>query len=443
MIGARPSAELLTLLHELSAIAGLPGPTEPRADCEWKAWLDLVEEHQLTPLLGSRIVADANPFDRATERPGDLVSFLRAAYIHVARDAAFVHNELQRILAALRPVADPIALKGAAVAYALYDHPSERPMSDIDLLVSDEEAPAAAAALEALGYEPTCPAWDHHHLPPLRHALREVTVEIHTNLATPPLPETLLARMRNGARSVSLPDGSEMKILDPPTRLIHHAVHALRNPVGDPLLRNLFEVAWMASRLSAVELQEALELSREAGVDAQVANACALAEQLFGRVHGLPAPAAGAVRFWCERRLDWVRSEPERWSHWKTTMARQHLQAARTGASDRSPIPWISALFGSVTSEQRRLRGVLRGAVRRARVEAAEVGDGLLVENLETGEVHILSGGAVRAWHCARDGMRLRELGRTLTRAGLEQEESRQAIDALQACGLLVPQAAA
>jgi hypothetical protein len=249
--------------------------------------------------------------------------------------------------------------------------------------------------------------------------------------------------MRSGARSVSLPDGSEMKILDPPTRMIHHAIHALRNPVGDPLLRNLFEVAWMASRLSAVELQETLELSRRAGVEAQVANACALAEQLFGRVHDIPAPAAGAVRFWCERRLGWVRSEPDRWSHWKTTLARQHLHAARTGASDRSPLPWITALFDSVTSEQRRLRGALLGSVRRARVEATEVGEGLLVENLETGEVHILNGSAVRAWSCTRDGMRLRELGKALTRAGLEQEESRQAIDALQTCGLLVPQAAA
>jgi hypothetical protein len=444
MIQARPSAELLTLLHELSAIAGLPGPDARPTDCDWSAWVDLAEEHQLSSFLGSRTVSGLNPFDRASERPLELQNFLRGAYIQVARDSAFVHSELQRILAALRPVADPIALKGAALAYTLYDHPSERFMSDIDLLLTSEEAWAAAAVLQQHGYEPICPAWDHHHLPPLRHAVREVTVELHTNLATPGLPERLLERMRSEARSVPLADGSRMRVLDPSAALVHHAIHALRNPVGDPLVRNLFEVAWLAARLDVSELQEAFELSRQAGVDTQVATACALAEQLFGSVHGIPAPAPGAVRFWCARRLNWVRSPseaPDRWSRWKATMARQHLFAARAGASDRSPIPLIAALFDSVASEQRRLRGALRGAVRRVRAEAAEVGDGLLVENLETGEVHILNGSAVRAWRCARDGIGRRELGRILRRSGLEEDESRRAIGALQTCGLLVPQA--
>ena len=40
MIRARPSAELLMLLHELSAIAGLPGPDEKPPGCDWKAWVD-------------------------------------------------------------------------------------------------------------------------------------------------------------------------------------------------------------------------------------------------------------------------------------------------------------------------------------------------------------------------------------------------------------------
>jgi hypothetical protein len=444
MIQARPSAELLKLLHELSAIAGLPGPDAKPTDCDWGVWLDLAEEHQVSSFLGSRAVSGSNPFDRATERPLELQNFLRGAYIQVARDSAFMHSELQRILAALRPVADPIALKGAALAYTLYDHPSERFMTDIDLLLSSEEASAAAAILQEHGYESMCPTWDHHHLPPLRHPVREVTVELHTNLATPGLPEPVLERMRSETRSVQLADGSRMRILDPPARLIHHAIHALRNPVGDPLVRNLFEVAWIAASLDVAELKEAFELSRQAGVDSQVATACALAEQLFGSVHGIPAPAPGAVRFWCGRRLNWVKSPseaPDRWSRWKATMARQHLFAARAGASDRSPIPMITALFDSVASEQRRLRGALRGAVRCARAQAAEVGDGLLVENLETGEVHILSGSAVQAWRCAQDGIGRRELGQVLRRSGLEDDESRRAVGALQTCGLLVPQA--
>lgn len=438
---ARPSAELLMLLHELSAIAGLPGPARRPTHCDWERWLELTEEHQLSPLLGSRSTSGASRFARG--RPAQIGDALRGAYVHVARDSAFVHSELQRILASLRCVADPIALKGAALAYSLYDHPSERPMTDIDLLLSSEQAAAAASILREHGYQPIGPAGNHHHLPPLRHAVREVTVELHTNLATPGLPERVVERLIQRAQCVPLADGNEMRILDPPAGLVHHAIHALRNPVGDPLVRNLFEVAWLAARLNAVELQEALELSRQAGVHGQVATACALAEQLFGRVHGIPEPPAGAVRFWCTRRLNWVASAsqpPDRWSRWRATVARQHLFAARAGASDRSPIPMIRALSDPVTSQWQRIRAALRGRLRRARVQSTQVGDGLLVENLDTGEVHLLIGSAVRAWHSSGNGIRPRELGRALERSGLEPGESRRAIAALRRSGLLVPQ---
>lgn len=439
---ARPSTELCSLLHELSALVGLPGPDLEPADCDWQRWLGLVEEHQLSPLLGSRGAPEATR-GWVPERPAEVENHLEGAYVHVARDSAFVHTELLRILAALRPVTDPVALKGAALAYALYDHPSERPMTDVDLLVAPEEAEPAAAVLRGLGYQPVCDAWEHHHLPPLRHPMREVTVELHTNLATPGLPEALLERMRSGSPAVELPDGSPMRILDPSARLVHHALHALRNPIGDPLLRNLFEVAWMAARLSRPRVQEALALAREAGMRDQVATAWTLAEQLFGRVHGVVAPAPGAVQHWCLQRLGWVTSDSEpsgRWSRWRSTLARQHLFAARAGASDRNPIQLIRPLVDSIADQGRHLPARLRGRLRRARSDFAEVGEGLLVENRETGEVHLLCGPAAAGWRAARDGIARRELRSRLESAGLERGESQQGIDVLETCGLLLPQ---
>ncbi len=133
MIRARPSAEILTLAHELSAIAGLPGPSARPKRCNWNAWLELAEENQLSPLLGSRMISAGDRGGGVPERPLEIQSSLRGAHIQEARDSAFVHSELQQILAILRDVADPIALKGCALAYELYDHPSERP-HDIGLL---------------------------------------------------------------------------------------------------------------------------------------------------------------------------------------------------------------------------------------------------------------------------------------------------------------------
>jgi hypothetical protein len=440
MIGACPSAELLTLVHELSAIAGLPGPADRPESCDWNAWFELADGNQLAALLGSRTASGENPSRHATRRPLAIQNRLRAAYIYGAREAAFLHRELQRILAVLRDVADPIALKGSALAYALYDHPSERPMWDIDLLLSREEASLGFSILQEHGYEAACPPWEHHHLPPLRHPVREITVELHTNLATPFLPEALIERMRRETRSVPLADGSEMRILDPPARLIHQAIHALRNPIGSPFLRNLFEVAWIAARMDVAEMQRAFELSRHAEIEGQVVTACALAEQLFGRVHGIPAPPPGAVQYWCTRRLNWANGRPEdanRWSRLRTAIAHRHLVVARRGASDRSPSALLGALFASSAASGKRKRRASGARLQRARTKAAEVGGSLLVENLETGEVHLLSGNAVEAWRCARDGTRRRELARALRRSGLNRRESREAVGALYRCGLL------
>ena len=69
MIRARPSAELRTLVHELSAIAGLPGPAKRSESCDWDAWFELADGNQLAVLLGSRTASGDDPSCHATRRP--------------------------------------------------------------------------------------------------------------------------------------------------------------------------------------------------------------------------------------------------------------------------------------------------------------------------------------------------------------------------------------
>lgn len=72
---------------------------------------------------------------------------------NAAANIALLHSELQRILAALAPLA-VIVLKGAALAHTLYPDPALRPLHDLDLLVTDEALPDVTRRLAALGYTP-------------------------------------------------------------------------------------------------------------------------------------------------------------------------------------------------------------------------------------------------------------------------------------------------
>ena len=94
MIRARPSAELLTLLHELSAIAGLPGPAERPESCDWDAWFELADGNQLAVLLGSRMASGENPSRHAMRLPLAIQNRLRAEYVYGAREAAFLRLPL-------------------------------------------------------------------------------------------------------------------------------------------------------------------------------------------------------------------------------------------------------------------------------------------------------------------------------------------------------------
>ncbi|MFQ5456838.1 MAG: nucleotidyltransferase family protein [Myxococcota bacterium] len=66
--------------------------------------------------------------------------------------------ELGRITEALSAAGvRAVLLKGAAFLGDLYDHPGDRPMSDLDLLVTPLEVAAALRILESLGYAPLRP----------------------------------------------------------------------------------------------------------------------------------------------------------------------------------------------------------------------------------------------------------------------------------------------
>ena len=97
-----------------------------------------------------------------------------------------VTGALRRALGSLRE--DGVAvivMKGALLAYAVYEHPALRPMGDIDLLVKPSDLQRAARVLQNDGYEARAEAGDHRcHLPPfVKPGAPEI--DVHWRLSPP------------------------------------------------------------------------------------------------------------------------------------------------------------------------------------------------------------------------------------------------------------------
>ncbi|MEY2927141.1 MAG: hypothetical protein RL367_1618 [Pseudomonadota bacterium] len=154
-------------------------------DSDWDTLGHIARQHRVEPLLFEQGRAGGWPV------PATLRATWSDAYRRAAMKSLSLHQVLGRLHMILEPAGiDYAALKGAWLAWQAYPHPALRPMRDIDILVAHENALAVNAALLANGFElrpdaatPLDFAHAHEkHLPPLRHSITNVSVEIHTRL---------------------------------------------------------------------------------------------------------------------------------------------------------------------------------------------------------------------------------------------------------------------
>jgi hypothetical protein len=416
-----PSPELSRLLLDLAAASALPAPsTEAPRRLDWGRWWALVEEHQLAPLLGR-------------DPPGAAPRALRRALVRaraVAAHEAFARTaELHRLVVALSAVAPPVLLKGAALAVTLHRDAADRPMSDVDLLLPDRAAvDRAVTTLRGLGYQARPGPPGHHHAPPMVHRARGLTVELHHDLVTPGLGpsaiRSLLARSR--------PVAGALRALDPADALLHHAAHALGDPVDAPLLRNLHEVAWLAWTLPPGD--RAALPSRAAEWGPLPVAALDLAARLFGSPALLGPARAGPHAGWAMRRLRWTgpvdgRPAPERWLR---RLAVDHL--ARVG---RSRWPLVGALAAGVGGALRTRLAAPTGLVAPP-LEVAAVGASVLVHDLGSGAAHVVEPAILGVLELARRPAPPARLAARVAALGPGLAAARRLVATLRAEGLLV-----
>lgn len=240
----RAGAALLALCgHRAGEVA--PG----LAPDEWLAVDRLASDHRLRPFLHGRLARGGIP----PIVPDDLVETWRIS--HRANGIAVLaqRRALMQATGVLRGIGiEPVALKGSALAWSVWPAPAERVMRDIDLLVAQDRAREAYAALRSAGWDaPDATretldrlASDETHLPRLLSP-DGVVCEVHAHVwATAPLgdfamppseDEGFRARaVRDDGLGVWVPSGEDMLV----HLIVHGALSHLFN-VGPQALLDL------------------------------------------------------------------------------------------------------------------------------------------------------------------------------------------------------------
>jgi hypothetical protein len=159
-----------------------------------------------------------------------------------------------------------LLLKGPSIACWLYDHATERPYFDCDLLVEPVDYDAAEQELRSLGYVPLLdrwglPAWWYGHAVPWTHPGGRASVDLHRTLIGVGVDHATTWSVLSAGADEILVGGHRASCLGLPARAMHVALHAAQHGPGSQ---------------PAADLERALAL----GDDELWLGAAALARQL-------------------------------------------------------------------------------------------------------------------------------------------------------------------
>jgi hypothetical protein len=225
-----------------------------------------------------------------------LASALRnACVLEVIRE-----RELLRVLAALNEAqVAPLLVKGAALAYGVYEASHHRPRTDTDLLVAQEDVDRAATSLEAIGYTRT--AQNIGRLVSHQIALARVdshgvwhAVDLHWKVANPHVFADRVTMAEMVGASVPLPAlGPHARTPSPPYTLLIATLHLAAHHANDVRLIWLYDLHLLCGRMGPAEFEQVVSLAKARGL----AAVCARALHLSGRWFDTQVPegALGAL----------------------------------------------------------------------------------------------------------------------------------------------------
>ncbi len=219
-----PHTLLLNLLRRPEP--GYAQPTLNQLDPgEWRGVLEQARRHGVASLLYRQLrAAQLDP-------PAEILAALQQTTRLTATRNLLLYHQLAKILPRFAQHGLPvIALKGLHLSELVYQDPSLRPMSDMDLLVPVDRLQASYSLLQEMGYlappftNPEKEARRHHHLPPLTKKNAGI-IELHWNLAAPnsshPVDLEALWQRTHTQTLAGIP----AQVLSPEDLLLHLALH--------------------------------------------------------------------------------------------------------------------------------------------------------------------------------------------------------------------------
>lgn len=230
--------------------------------------------HGVSAMVADRLAALGQPVP-------DTIA--RDARAQVAQGLKTKRLTLQVLDALKKEGVTPILLKGYGLAVRLYpEQPLARPSTDVDVLVSDEELPRVARAMERLGLVRHDDAGladvfeEHHHLSFSGPAgLVEVHFRLIATLGRGGFDDDAL---RGRARDWTL-DGRVVRLLAEEDEFLYLATHAANHA--------FLRVSWLVdlqrylARAGGFDWARMAQRSREAGFHTAVATALELVAQLL------------------------------------------------------------------------------------------------------------------------------------------------------------------
>jgi hypothetical protein len=252
------SAALFEITETLALELGAPTNRLP-------AW-DHFEWHIAQAVAAMQGVSSLLSVQLRWEGPESWRHFLKQQRVHIAGRHRKITRLLNRIDSGARREGVPlVALKGAELHRLGVYEVGERPMADLDLLVSDTNLSATTRVLKDCGYDLTFTTWRHHlfespftGLPSVvdlgEHVDNPIKIELHTNIRERlPVSETDITRLVfSNAEHAGLNAYPSIAAL-----MMHLLLHAAGNMRAHALrLIQLNDIALLAKRLGPSDWAE-------------------------------------------------------------------------------------------------------------------------------------------------------------------------------------------
>ena len=239
-----PSTHRAERLFLLDVLGDAIGDAQFGRELDADAFLAVTPE-KLYPFLHVRL----KPHAERVRMPAVLVETLSAHYrknllLELRRVA-----DLRRLDATLTAAGIPyLVLKGPVLAASVYPDRAARTMTDLDLLIAEEEMGRAMEVLETIGYR--VPAefagteLEAGDAPPLVHDERGgLVLELHSMLDSLPEERAALAAMLPAARPASVGHGLLLPTLERDEFFAHVVTHLSKHHRFEGELRSLLDVS--------------------------------------------------------------------------------------------------------------------------------------------------------------------------------------------------------